>query len=119
MVYNRVSSGSEIETMTFAFTKIGLGLLIAAVFAASPASAQSQTFRTYICADGSQFAAAFYKYDPRFAHLQIDGKAVSLKRRLSLSGRRYTNIGITLRVSKEGVTTLTHAKRATTVCSST
>jgi membrane-bound inhibitor of C-type lysozyme len=105
--------------MKFGVTKIGLGLFVAIAFAASPASAQSQTFRTYSCADGSQFAAAFYKYDPRFAHLQIDGRAVSLKKRFSLSGARYTTNGITLRISKEGVTTLTHAKRPTTVCSST
>ena len=104
--------------MKFGIMKLSWGLLIAMVFAAPPAFAQSQTFRTYACADGSQFAAAFYKYNPRFAHLQIDGKAVALKKRISLSGTRFSNNGITLRISKEGVTTLTHAKRPTTACSS-
>lgn len=98
-------------------------ILSAAALAASvslgamQAQAQSQTFRTYSCADGSQFAAAFYKYNPRFAHVQLDGKSVALKKRISVGGTRFSNNGITLRISKAGVTTLTHAKRPATVCS--
>lgn len=83
---------------------------------ASHAQAQSDTFRLYQCADGSQFAAAFYKYNPRFAHLQIDGKAVALKKRIAVSGTRYSANGITLRIDKAGVTTLRHAKRPPTQC---
>src|SRR6476469_2015323 len=51
----------------------------------SPASAQS--FQSYRCADGTQFIVGFFEYDKR-AHLQIDGKAVTLGRRPTLSGAR-------------------------------
>jgi membrane-bound inhibitor of C-type lysozyme len=66
--------------------------------------AAAQTFRTYACADGSQFVAAFYPSDPKRAHLQIDGKAVALKRGVALSGSRYRGGGIALRITKAGVT---------------
>ena len=93
-------------------------LMTAALLAVSaPAHAQSQTFRTYTCADGSQFAAAFYKYNPRYAHLQIDGKAVALKKRVSISGTRFSANGIVLRIDKNGVTTIRHGGRPVTVCS--
>jgi membrane-bound inhibitor of C-type lysozyme len=50
----------------------------------------AQTFVTYRCHDGSEFIVAFYEGDRR-AHLQLDGKAVALPRRISLSGSRYAN----------------------------
>ncbi len=103
--------------MTAALAAGILSVVLSAAMSASPASAQSETFRTYTCADGSQFAAAFYKYNPRFAHLQIDGKAIELKKRLSVSGARNSNNGITLRIDKAGVTTLKHANRPVTACS--
>jgi hypothetical protein len=53
---------------------------------ASPAFAQA-TFQNYRCADGTQFIVGFYQYDPR-AHLQVDGGAVTLARRLAVSGSR-------------------------------
>jgi membrane-bound inhibitor of C-type lysozyme len=80
---------------------------------ASPAAAQ--TFRSYTCADGTQFIAGFFQYDKR-AHLQIGGKAVALGKRLALSGSRYTGGGITLKIAKAG-TTLKVGKRPVTVCS--
>jgi membrane-bound inhibitor of C-type lysozyme len=83
------------------------------VIGLSPASAQ--TFQTYLCADGSQFGAGFFQYDPR-AHLQIDGKAVTLTRRLAVSGKRYAGGGVTLTLTKAGAT-LKHRKRPTTACS--
>ena len=57
----------------------------------SPAAAQ--TFKTYACADGTQFIVGFFQYDKR-AHLQIDGKAVALSQahcavRLALQRRRH------------------------------
>lgn len=79
----------------------------------SPAAAQ--TFRSYACADGSQFIVGFFQYDKR-AHLQIDGKAVALTRRLALSGSRYTGGGTTLKITKAG-TTIKHGKRPASVCS--
>jgi membrane-bound inhibitor of C-type lysozyme len=80
---------------------------------ASPAAAQ--TFQNYACADGSQFIVAFFQYDKR-AHLQIDGKAVALTRRLALSGSRYSGGGITLKIAKTG-TTIKHGKRPASICS--
>ena len=46
--------------------------------------ALAQSFRTYRCTDGTQFIVAFYAYDTR-AYLQIDGRPVTLARRLALS----------------------------------
>ena len=62
--------------------------LTAAATAPSAASAQPQ-FQNYRCADGTQFMAGFFQYDPR-AHLQLDGKAVTLAKRVALSGSRYS-----------------------------
>jgi membrane-bound inhibitor of C-type lysozyme len=91
----------------------GAALFVAGVAAtASPAFAQS--FRSYSCADGSQFIVGFFEYDSR-AHLQIDGRAVTLGKRLALSGSRYSGGGVTLKITKAG-TTIKHAKRPTTAC---
>jgi membrane-bound inhibitor of C-type lysozyme len=94
-------------------------IILAAVFsvgvvAASPAAAE--TFQTYVCADGAQFIAAFYPSDPKRAHLQVDGKAVALRKRLALSGRRYSGGGVTLTIGKAGAT-LKLGKRPVTACS--
>ena len=73
--------------------------------------ALAQTFLNYHCRDGSEFVLAMYEYDRR-AHVQLDGKAVALARRVSVSGSRYANGGITLRITKAG-TTLKRGKRST------
>jgi membrane-bound inhibitor of C-type lysozyme len=78
----------------------------------SPASAQ--TFQSYRCADHSQFIVGFFDYDSR-AHLQIDGRAVTLAKRFALSGARYSGGGVTLKITREG-TTLKHARRPVTSC---
>jgi membrane-bound inhibitor of C-type lysozyme len=89
------------------------GLFIGgAATGASPAPAQ--TFQSYRCADNSQFIVGFFDYDSR-AHLQIDGRAVALAKRLTLSGSRYSGGGVTLRITRAG-TTLKHAKRPVTTC---
>ena len=91
----------------------GVALFVAAVaVTVSPASAQ--TFRSYRCADGAQFIVGFFEYDKR-AHMQINGRAVTLGKRLALSGARYSGGGVTLKITKTG-TTLKHAKRPTTAC---
>jgi hypothetical protein len=77
--------------------------------------AAAQTFQNYRCADGTQFIAGFFQYDSR-AHLQLDGKAVTLVKRLALSGSRYSGNGVTLKISRAGLTTLKHAKRPVTAC---
>ncbi len=73
--------------------------------------AHAQTFTTYRCVDGSEFVAAFYEGDTR-AHLQLDGKALALRKRVSVSGSRYTRGDITLRITKAG-TTLKRGKQLT------
>ena len=88
--------------------------LFLGMVASSAAPAQT-TFKNYRCADGTQFVAGFFQYDSR-AHLQLDGKAVTLGRRLALSGSRYTGSGVTLKITKAGLTTLKHAKRPVTAC---
>jgi membrane-bound inhibitor of C-type lysozyme len=88
------------------------GVTLLAAVGSSPALAQS--FQSYRCADGTQFIVGFFEYDQR-AHLQIDGRAVTLGRRLSLSGSRYSGGGVTLKITKAG-TTVKHAKRPVTAC---
>ncbi|WP_298243940.1 MliC family protein [uncultured Bradyrhizobium sp.] len=77
--------------------------------------ADAQTFRTYRCADGTQFIVGFYDADKR-AFLQIDGEAVTLAKRLSVSGTRYSGAGVTLRIPKTGPTTVKHLRRPVTAC---
>jgi len=94
----------------------GVALFLGMV-AASAVPAQT-TFKNYRCADGTQFVVGFFQYDSR-AHLQLDGKAVTLAKRLALSGSRYSGSGVTLRITKAGTTTLKHAKRPATTCEQT
>ena len=95
-------------------TFLAAAFLVLASGSRSPVMAQ-QTFQSFICADGARFTAAFLKYDPRQAHLQIDGKAVTLRKRFALTGTRYTGRGITLTMNKKG-TFLRHGKRGVTSC---
>jgi membrane-bound inhibitor of C-type lysozyme len=88
---------------------------LGALLSAAPVAATAETFQIYVCADGSQFVAAFYPQDPRHAHLQIDGRAVALTRRVALSGTRYTGLGITLKIAKTG-TTIGRGKRPVAAC---
>jgi membrane-bound inhibitor of C-type lysozyme len=100
--------------------KFGKGAMLAVTVAtaglfAGSSAAVAQTFQNYRCTDGTQFIAAFFRYDSR-AHLQLDGKAVTLKKRLSLSGSRYSGSGVTLKITKAGLATLKHARRPATAC---
>jgi membrane-bound inhibitor of C-type lysozyme len=96
-----------------AIVLVGAAMLGALAAGASPVAAQ--TFKTYACADGTQFIAGFFQYDKR-AHLQIDGKAVALTRRIALSGSRYSGGGIVLKVGRAGAT-IKHGKRPASACS--
>jgi membrane-bound inhibitor of C-type lysozyme len=89
---------------------IVVALAIATV-AIGPVTAIAQTFITYRCGDGSEFALAFFKGD-KAAHVQLDGKALSLPKRMSLTGARYSRDDVTLRVTKSA-TTLKRGKRTT------
>ena len=70
--------------------------------------------RTIAAPTAPQFIVGFFQYDKR-AHLQIDGKAVTLQKRVALSGSRYSGGGVTLTITKTG-TTLKHGKRPVTAC---
>jgi membrane-bound inhibitor of C-type lysozyme len=85
----------------------------AGILAAAP-SALAQSFQTYHCADGTQFIVAFYAADAH-AYMQIDGRPVTLAKRIALSGARYTGGGVTLKITKAG-TTVRHARRPVTAC---
>jgi membrane-bound inhibitor of C-type lysozyme len=93
---------------------LSAALFVAAV-AAGSSSALAQTFQSYRCADHTQFIAAFYDHDSR-AHLQIDGRAVTLARRFAFSGARYSGSGVTLKITGAGTATLKHARRPVTSC---
>jgi membrane-bound inhibitor of C-type lysozyme len=82
--------------------------------AAGASPALAQTFQSYRCADRSQFIVGFFSYDSR-AHLQLDGRAVTLAKRFAISGSRYSGGGVTLKITKTGAT-LKHAKRPVTAC---
>jgi membrane-bound inhibitor of C-type lysozyme len=91
----------------------GAALVVAGgLTGSSPALAQ--TFESYHCTDGTRFIVGFFKYDTR-AHLQIGGQAVTLKKRVALSGSRYSGEGVTLAMTKAGVT-VRQARRPVTVC---
>jgi hypothetical protein len=92
-----------------------LGITMLAGGICSPPQAGAQTFKTYRCADGTQFIVGFYDFDKR-AFLQIDGAPVTLDRRLSVSGARYSGAGVTLRIPKSGPTTVKHLRRPLTAC---
>ena len=98
--------------MNWRRTAIFAAALVAVAAGSSPASAQ--TFQSYRCADGTQFIVGFFDYDSR-AHLQIDGHAATLARRLAFSGSRYSGGGVTLKMTKAGVL-LKHARRPVTAC---
>jgi hypothetical protein len=84
------------------------------VVAAGVSPALAQTFQNYRCVDGTQFIVGFFEYDKR-AHLQIDGKAVTLPRRFGLPDVRYSGNGVTLKIGPTGVT-VKHARRPVTAC---
>jgi membrane-bound inhibitor of C-type lysozyme len=89
-----------------------LGFCVGFSLGASPALAQS--FQTYHCADGTQFIVGFYPSDSR-AYVQIDGREITLPRRIALSGRRYSRGDVTLRMTLAGAT-IRHAKRRESAC---
>lgn len=94
-----------------------LGVVLAVLgtaIGAWPAVAQNTAFQTYRCADGSEFIVGFFEYDPR-AHVQVDGKSLTLAKRVAVSGARYSGGGVTLKITKAGAT-LKHARRSVTTC---
>ena len=86
-------------------------LIVAAGILIGQSPVFAQTFRTYRCYDGSQFILALFEGDNR-AHLQLDGKALTLPKRISLSGSRYAKGDISLKITKTGIT-LKRGKQST------
>jgi hypothetical protein len=97
------------------FNYIIFGLPIAGIVSGPPVACAQTTVQSYHCVDGTNFIAGFYPYDSR-AYLQIDGREVTLKRRLTLSGRRYVAGGVTLKIDETGAIRVRHARRPETVC---
>jgi len=97
---------------------VSLGAALFLGMVAPSAALAQTTFKNYRCADGTQFVVGFFQPDSR-AHLQLDGKSVTLAKRLVLSGSRYTGSGVTLKITRAGLTTLKHAKRPVTACEQT
>lgn len=92
-----------------------LGIIMLSAGISGARQADAQTFRTYHCADGTQFIAGIYDEDKR-VFLQIDRKPVTLAQRLTVSGMRYSGAGITLTIGKTGTTTVRHLRRPVTTC---
>jgi membrane-bound inhibitor of C-type lysozyme len=94
------------------------GLIGSLASSFEPLFAQTTSFRNYRCADGTQFIVANYPNDSRI-YLEIDGGPVTLKRRFSISGARYSGAGVTLKFSRAGRTTVKHPGRSETTCEPT
>ncbi len=90
-----------------------LSMLAAPVGEVAPASAQ--TFLTFRCADGTEFVTVL-RQGARNAYVQLDGKAITLPRRLSLSGARYSAGRTALRI-RQNTATLSRGRQSTE-CSS-
>ena len=93
---------------------IGWAAMFALGLVAQSSPASAQTFASYRCADGTQFILAFYPGDQR-AYLQIDGRAVTLKKGLTAFGRRYSGSGVNLTMMATGAL-IRHLRRPVTAC---
>lgn len=93
---------------------IGWAAMFALGLVAQSSPASAQTFESYRCADGTDFILAFYPGDER-AYLQIDGRAVTLKKSLTAFGRRYSGSGVNLTMMATGAL-IKHLRRPVTAC---
>jgi membrane-bound inhibitor of C-type lysozyme len=94
-----------------------ISILAAQAVGITPAAAQGlATFHTFRCDDSTDFVVTFYRGENR-ALVKLDGKTTTLPRRLSLSGKRYSSGGITLRIKENGAT-LSRGRKATECSSS-
>jgi membrane-bound inhibitor of C-type lysozyme len=81
-------------TRTFQVTIV----LLSAFAAGGVTSAGAQTLLTFHCGDGTEFVAALYP--SARTYVQLDGKAMTLSQRISLSGARYSAGDFTLRIKR-------------------
>ena len=91
--------------------RIKLLALTATCLLVAPSTVPAQQLATYHCRDGGDFVASFYP-GARRVSVKLDGRTMLLTRRLSLSGARYVNGDVTIRV-KGQVATLTRGRRTT------
>jgi hypothetical protein len=92
----------------------GCAVIFVAGFVSQASPASAQTFDSYRCSDGTHFILAFYPSDKR-AYLQIDGRAVTLKKGLTVSEKRYSGSGVSLVITATGVL-IRHLRRPVTAC---
>ncbi len=83
------------------FTGVAAAAVLASALIAPAASAQ--VFLSFHCADGSEFVTAFFA-GTRSVYVQLDGKALTLPRRISLSRPRYAAGGVTLWIKDRAAT---------------
>jgi membrane-bound inhibitor of C-type lysozyme len=93
---------------------MGWAAILVAGFVAQVSPASAQTFDSYRCVDGTHFILAFYPGDKR-AYLQIDGRAVTLKKSLTVSGTRYSGSNVSLVMTGTGAL-IRHVRRPMTAC---
>jgi membrane-bound lysozyme inhibitor of c-type lysozyme MliC len=101
-------------TMKWHKAAIGGALMFVVGLVARSLPASAQTFESYRCADGTHFILAFYPSDEH-AYLQIDGRAVRLKKRLAVFGKRYSGGGVSLTLTATAVF-IRHVRRPVTEC---
>jgi membrane-bound inhibitor of C-type lysozyme len=94
---------------------LGATIATAEPTAAVPRASAQTTFQSYRCGDGTQFLVAFFPADSR-AHMQIDGREVTLAKRLVISGARYSGGGVSLQITGAGAIMIKHVKRPSTAC---
>src|SRR5580698_9493975 len=92
----------------------GCAVIFVAGFVSQASPVSAQTFDSYHCADGTHFILAFYPSDKR-AYLQVDGRAVTLKKGLTLSGKRHSGGGVSLVITATGAL-IQHVRRPVTAC---
>jgi membrane-bound inhibitor of C-type lysozyme len=93
----------------------GATIAAAGPMAAAPRVSAQTTFQSYRCGDGTQFIVAFYPGDSR-AHMQIDGREVTLAKRLAISGARYSGGGVSLQITGADTAMIKHVRRPSTAC---
>ena len=92
----------------------GCAVIFVAGFVSQASPASAQTFDSYRCSDGTHFILAFYPSDKR-AYLQVDGRAVTLRKSLTMPGRRYSGSGVSLVMTVTGAL-IRHLQRPVTAC---
>jgi membrane-bound inhibitor of C-type lysozyme len=66
---------------------------------------------TYQCRDGTELVA-YFAPGSRTAYLKLDGRNMTLSRRIAVSGRRYVGRGITFRANGR-TATLSRGRQST------